>query len=129
IPDRWAVFVLAVGAASIFSFCLASKMTPWVIAAFFLIYFTLAVAVTRMRAELGPPAHDLHHSGPDSILTAIMPSNRYARPDLGMFSLFYGFNRAYRSHPMPVQLEGFKIAERVHARYRPLFAAMMITLV
>jgi hypothetical protein len=129
IPYRWAVFGLAVGAALIFAFCLAAKMSPWVISAFFLIYFTLAVAVTRMRAELGPPAHDLHHGGPDSILTAVMPSNRYARPDLAMFALFNGFNRAYRSHPMPVQLEGFKIGERMQARYRPLFFAMMLTLV
>ena len=120
---------LAAGSLAVFAFCLAARMTPWVIAAFFLIYFTLAVAITRMRAELGPPAHDLHQGGPDSILPALMPSNRFARPDLAMFSLFYGFNRAYRSHPMPVQLEGFKIAERIQARYRPLFAAMMITLV
>jgi hypothetical protein len=129
IPYRWAVAGLACGSIAIFAFCLSARMTPWVIAAFFLIYFTLAVAITRMRAELGPPAHDLHQGGPDSILPAIMPSNRFARPDLAMFSLFYGFNRAYRSHPMPVQLEGFKIAERMHARYRPLFAAMMIAIV
>ncbi len=129
IPYRWAVAGLVAGSIGIVAFCLSAHMTPWVIAAFFLIYFTLAVAVTRMRAELGPPAHDLHQGGPDSILPAVMPSNRFARPDLAMFSLFYGFNRAYRSHPMPVQLEGFKIAERVHARYRPLFVAMMVTLV
>lgn len=129
IPYRWAVGGLAAGSIAVFAFCLSAHMTPWVIAVFFLIYFTLAIAITRMRAELGPPAHDLHHGGPDSMLTALMPSNRFARHDLGMFSLFNGFNRAYRSHPMPVQLEGFKIAERVHARYRPLFFAMLLTLV
>jgi hypothetical protein len=81
-----------------------------------------------MRAELGPPAHDLHQGGPDSILTAVMPPNQISRPDLTMFSLFYGYNRAYRSHPMPIQLEGFKMAERIGARYRPLFWAMLLAL-
>ena len=51
-----------------------------------------------------------------------------ARPDLAMFSMFYGFNRAYRSHPMPIQLESYKITERVGGRYRPMFAAMMLAI-
>jgi hypothetical protein len=129
LPYRWAVAGLVAGCLGIFLFCRACGMTPFIIAAFFVIYFTLAIAVTRMRAELGPPAHDLHQGGPDSILPAISPSNQYARPDLTMFSLFYGFNRAYRSHPMPIQLEGFKIAERNQARYRPLFGAMLLAMV
>lgn len=123
---RWAVCGLAAGGALLFAFCYYAGMSPLIIVLFFLIYFLLAVAITRMRAELGPPAHDLHRGGPDSILTAIYPSNKFARPDLAMFSLFYGFNRAYRSHPMPIQLEGFKIAERVGGRYRPLFWTMLL---
>jgi hypothetical protein len=126
LPYRWAVVGLAAGCAAVYWFCHRCGMTPLIIGLFFLIYFTLAIAITRMRAELGPPAHDLHMGGPDSILTAIYPSDKFAKPDLAMFSMFYGFNRAYRSHPMPVQLEGFKIAERTGGRYRPLFWAMMI---
>jgi hypothetical protein len=128
LPYRWAVVGLMLGSIALFAFCRAAGMSPAFIAAFFLIYFTLAIAVTRMRAELGPPAHDLHQGGPDSILTAIMPSNQIPRSDLSMFSLFYGFNRAYRSHPMPIQLEGFKIAERTEGRYRPLFWAMLLAI-
>src|SRR5207302_10532311 len=104
---------LAAGNVCVFLFCRAAGMTPVMIVVFFLIYFLLAVSITRMRAELGPPAHDLHVSGPDSTLPTILQSDRIARPDLAMFSMFYGFNRAYRSHPMPIQLEGFKIAERI----------------
>jgi len=100
-------------------------MRPWVIGAFFGIYFLIAVAVTRMRAELGPPAHDLHRAGPDSILPAILPPRTYETSELAMFSLFYGFNRAYRGHLMPIQLEGFKMAERTGGNYRALFWAML----
>jgi len=113
----------------IYLFCRAAGMTPLLIFLFFLIYFALSIAITRMRAELGPPAHDLHVSGPDVILTSVTSSNQLPRSDLAMFSMFYGFNRAYRSHPMPLQLEGFKIAERIGRSYRPLFWAMMLAVV
>jgi hypothetical protein len=128
LPYRWALVGLLAGSGGLFAFCHVAGMTPMMIVAFFLIYFALAVAITRMRAELGPPAHDLHMAGPDSILTSIMPSNTIARSDLTMFSMFFGFNRAYRSHPMPIQLEGFKIAERTGGRYRALFWAMLLAI-
>lgn len=128
LPYRWACAGLLAGCGGIFLFCLACKMSPWVIAVFFLIYFTIAIAITRMRAELGPPAHDLHHAGPDSIMTSVTASNRYDRHDLALFALFGGFNRAYRSHPMPIQLEGFKMAERLQGGYRSLFWAMLFAI-
>ncbi|MBM3493346.1 MAG: hypothetical protein FJX72_03335 [Armatimonadetes bacterium] len=128
IPYRAAVLGLAAGTIAVFVFCRACGMSPTMIVAFFAIYFTLSIAITRMRAELGPPAHDLHMAGPDSIIPAVSQSNQIGRADLAMFSMFYGFNRAYRSHPMPIQLEAFKIAERVDGRYRPLFWAMLFAL-
>lgn len=128
LPYRWAAFGLLGGSLAIFAFCRVAGMTPLMIGAFFLIYFALAIAITRMRAELGPPAHDLHVAGPDVILTSTMASDRIGRSDLTMFSMFYGFNRAYRSHPMPIQLEGFKMAERLGGGYRPLFWAMLLAL-
>ncbi|MCS6777446.1 MAG: DUF6785 family protein [Chloroherpetonaceae bacterium] len=128
LPYRWAAFGLLMASIALFAFCRACRMSPLWILACFTIYFALAIAITRMRAELGPPAHDLHRAGPDSILPAVFPSNQIPRADLAMFSLFYGFNRAYRSHPMPVQLEGFKIAERVGGNYRWLFWAMLLAI-
>jgi len=129
LPYRWAALGLLAGSIALYLFCRAAGMTPLMILLFFLIYFTLAISITRMRAELGPPAHDLHMAGPDSIIPAVSQSSRLARPDMAMFSMFYGFNRAYRSHPMPIQLEGFKIAERIGGRYRALFFAMLLALV
>lgn len=126
---RMAVALLVLGSVAIYTFCRACGMSHTMIIAFFAIYFVLAIAITRMRAELGPPAHDLHMAGPDSIIPAVTQSNQISRPDLAMFSMFYGFNRAYRSHPMPIQLEGFKMAERLNARYQPLFWAMFLALV
>jgi hypothetical protein len=128
LPYRLAAAGLGAGSIGVIVFCRLCGMSWAIIVPCFLIYFGLAVAITRMRAELGPPAHDLHRGGPDSIIPAVYPSDQIGKPDLAMLSLFYGFNRAYRSHPMPIQLEGFKIAERLQCGYRSLFWAMLLAI-
>ena len=83
-----------------------------------------------MRAELGTPVHDLHYSGPDQILTKAIGTRNLGRGNLAMFSMFWFINRAYRSHPMPHQLEGFKIAERTQMNlHRTVFALMIAAFV
>ncbi len=120
-------FVLG-GAAFIYIlfFCLRAGMSLWVAVAFFVLYFALSTAITRMRAELGSPVHDLHFSGPDMILTTALPTRSFSPYDLTTISFFHFFNRAYRGHPMPHQLEGFKLAERSGMNVRRLFAAIII---
>ena len=46
-------------------------MSIWVILVFFGIYYAISTAVTRMRAELGSPVHDLHFIGPDEMMPRI----------------------------------------------------------
>ncbi len=75
-------------------------------------YFALALAITRMRAELGTPIHDLHFTGPETIMTRVAGSRAFNADNLTVFALFFWFNRAYRSHPMPHQLEAYKLAEQ-----------------
>ena len=104
-------------------------MSWWLIFAFFAIYFAMSVAITRMRAELGPPAHDLHAAGPDAILPSLIGPSKLGTPNLVVLSMLFWFNRAYRAHPMPFQLEGFKIAERASMNYRRLFFAILIAVV
>lgn len=83
----------------------------WASMATFSIYFLLAIAVTRIRAELGSPVHDLHFAGPDEMLPKFVGVKAFDRKALCGLTLFFGFNRAYRGHPMPHQLESFKLAQ------------------
>ena len=113
---RWAFVGMAGGLVGLVAFSVALGLAWWLGVLFFLIYFALALAITRMRAELGTPVHDLHFTGPDWALSDVLGTQGMAPGGLAAFSLFFWFNRAYRCHPMPFQLEAFKMAEQTGAR-------------
>ncbi|MDE0553417.1 MAG: hypothetical protein OXI24_04330, partial [Candidatus Poribacteria bacterium] len=75
-------------------FCYYGGAELWVMFSFFVIYYMISIAITRMRAELGTPVHDLHYSGPDEILTRTVGTRRLGRGNLIMFSMFWFINRA-----------------------------------
>lgn len=101
-------------------------LSPLVSFAAFAIYIALALAVGRIRAELGPPVHDLHFSGPDHILTRSFGTPAFSGQDLTILNFFYWFNRAYRSHPMPFAVEGLKAAKDVRMSQRMMLIALVI---
>ena len=113
---RGAFLGLAFGLALLMAFSMALGLSWWLSGAFFLIYLALALAITRMRAELGTPVHDLHFTGPDWALTDLLGPRVIGASGLAVFSLFFWFNRAYRAHPMPHQLEGFYLADQTSSR-------------
>ena len=84
-PYRVAIFTLIASFAFIVGFCKAAGMSLWVILAFFGIYYAISTAVTRMRAELGSPVHDLHFIGPDEMLPRIFGTRRLGTRNLTMF--------------------------------------------
>lgn len=129
ISYRAAMWGILIGSGLLFAFAYATGMSPPIIIAFFAIYFALILAITRMRAEFGPPAHDLHVAGPDRLIPTILGPSNVSAPNLTMLTMFYWFNRAYRSHAAPFQLEGFKMAERTGMNYQRLYWAMLIAIV
>ncbi len=130
-PMRYRTAVLGLLFSSVFivAFCVRGGASIWIVIAFFGFYYAISIAIARMRAELGTPVHDLHYSGPDEILTRALGTRRLGRGTLAMFSLFWFINRAYRSHPMPHQLEGFKLAERTHMNVKRLGFAMTFAVI
>ena len=100
-------------------------MSIWVILLFFAIYFILSIAIDRMRAELGPPVHDLYYAGPDRLIAEIYGTKRLGPTNLTIFSLLYWLTRSYECHPMPHQLEGFRIAQKTGISQKRLSFAMM----
>ena len=107
-------------------FCVKAGLTLWASAIFLVSYFSISIAITRMRAELGTPVHDLWYagaSGPDTIMVNMIGTKRLGPANLTTISLFYGFNRDYRNHPQPHQLEGFKMADLMKLKSKSIFIA------
>ncbi|HIE25788.1 TPA: hypothetical protein EYP66_00705 [Candidatus Poribacteria bacterium] len=57
-----------------------------------------------------------------------MGTRRLGGANLTMLSFLYAFNRCNRAHPMPNQLEAFKIAERANIDGRQLLLTMLIAI-
>src|SRR5205085_3333289 len=55
---RAAFLGLGAGFAGLVAFSVIGGMSPWLSAAFFLLFFAIVLVVCRIRAELGPPVHD-----------------------------------------------------------------------
>ncbi|HGJ67044.1 TPA: hypothetical protein ENS27_16920 [bacterium] len=124
---RYSALGVFVGFVLICIFCYYGGMSIWVTVPFFALYFLIQLAVTRMRAELGTPVHDLHYSGPDEIIVRSVGTRKLDNGTLTMFSLFWFINRAYRSNIMAHEMEGFKMAERTKTNYKTIFLALILT--
>ena len=79
-------------------------------------YFLLATMIARLRAELGFLVHDLHRVDPHGLIVTAFGTQRLTTSTKTVFSLYMFFNRAYRAHPMPQELEALKISERRQIR-------------
>lgn len=127
-PMRYRSAIVVFGVTTVFlvGFAIAAGMAPVVAVVFFAIYIALSVMITRIRAEFGFPVHDMHNMGPDQVMQRIVGSGPFDQRTLGAFSMFYWFNRVYRSHPMPHQLEAMKMAGSDGRAQRSMFKAVLI---
>lgn len=123
---RSALAGLFVGMASLTLFGSWVGLPVWMSLLFFVLYFVICLGVTRMRAELGAPVHDLHFLGPDTTLASTIGTTNMNPPTLVALTQLHWFNRAYRTHPMPHQLEGFKMAQVAGLRLHGLPMLMLL---
>jgi len=93
---------------------------------FFVIYYLLAVAVARIRAEFGSPVHDFHFTGPDYTLSQVIGTVNLRPRDLGMLTQFWWFNRAYRGHLIADSVEGLQMANRSRSSARGMTVAILV---
>ena len=129
LSDRAALIGIVVGMAGLLFFCLAAGVAWWVAAIFFAVYFATITVITRIRAELGPPVHDFHFMGPDSMLPRVLSTASLRQPDMAFFTFGYGLTRAHRSDTMPVGLEGLQMAHTRQLEARRMFGAIMLATV
>ena len=126
---RSAAIGIILGMVALTLFCRRLGMSVWLVPVFFGLYFAISISITRMRAEMGPPLHPMVLVNPQTIIVAAVGTRRLGTANLSILALFYWFNRFNRSHPMPHQLEGFKMAERTGASTRKMTIAMLLAIV
>jgi hypothetical protein len=128
-PMTYRIAFLGVIAGFIFlvTFCYYAGMSIWLMVLFFVIYFSLSTTITRIRAELGPPVHTLVGATPDQILLTLFGTRRIGLRNLTGFGLLHWITGSSgRENPMPIQLEGFKLMERLNARTKWYILAIIL---
>ncbi len=101
---------LLLGALLLAAFSEVIGLTGWIAALFFFVVFLLGFVITRVRAEFGAP-HEIVWVNPIQVLITLFGSRTLGAHDLTLLSTLYWFNRGYRNHPMPNQLEAFKMLD------------------
>lgn len=107
-----AVLGIVFGIGFITLFLWKSGMAIWLSITLFLLYYTVSLGLTRIRAEMGVPLHDFHFTGPDQMLPDILGSRRLGSRNLTVMSMLGFFNFTYRAHPQPHQMEGLALLNR-----------------
>lgn len=85
-------------------------MTGWVWALFLGIYFLIALTLTHVGAELGAP-YEIYFVNPQRILFDMFTLRGLGTENLTVLQSLYWFNRGYRCHPMPSQLESLRMGQ------------------
>jgi hypothetical protein len=104
-------------------------MDIWIAILFFLAHLTIAITLTRIRAEVGLPIHSTTFIGPHHSLISLLGTRKIGANNLTWFSLFFWFNRDNRSHPMPHQLEAFKLSEQAGVNLKGMSRSMLLLIV
>ncbi|MEO2004119.1 MAG: DUF6785 family protein, partial [Candidatus Poribacteria bacterium] len=126
---RSAVVGLVVSLTVLTVFLLRAGMTLPVVGGFILLSLVIGVGVARIRAELGPPSHEIFAFDPARVMMTGIGSARLGTANLTILTFTYWMNRLNISHPMPNQMEAFKIAERARIPRGRLVVVLMLATV
>lgn len=124
---RTAFLGIILGTAFLVIFSYEAGMSILFAVSFFVIYFTIIFAFTRMRAELGPPLQGIHYSGPLQLIIAVTGSRRISSQTLTVAAPLWPLTKELRNTPTPFQLESFKLAERASMNTGKLWKVMALT--
>ncbi len=130
VPHRIAFAGLLVSIAGIGGIGLFIGIPLWMVAFETLLFLAFSVALTRMRAQIGAPSHEMAFMGPNQMLVDFAGTGALSQAGISrMVTTFHIFNRIHRTHPMPHQLEAMKLGDTAKLNQRALFIAILIATV
>jgi len=125
---RTALLGILIGTVILVIIFQQAGMSVGILLAFLCLYVLMSVAITYARAAVGVPYHEVIWTHPQLMLVSVLGSRRIGVANLTLFSFLYPYVRDNVSHPMPSQLEGFKIAERARLSQKKMAIAMIVAL-
>ena len=103
-------------------------MSVGILLTFLCLYFLMSIAITYARAAVGVPYHEVIWTHPQLMIVSVLGARRTGAANLTLLSFLYPYVRDNVSHPMPSQLEGFKMAERAPVSQKKMAIAMIVAL-
>ena len=125
---RTTALLLLLSFAGSFLFCYFAGMSAWAILVFYGLFYMLAIAFGRVRAELGPPYHEVVFINPRQMMVQMFGARRLGGKNLTVLAFLYAFNRSNRSHPMPIMMESLKIGNSAGMKNRRLVQAIVLAI-
>ncbi len=108
---RAAVIGALAGLAFLWWALARAGMPAWTVLAFLSIYFLMSLVISRLRAQLGPPTHQLYGAMANWVLPTLAGTRLLGPRTLGMLALMRPYLQEQRNNPTPLQLEALKMAE------------------
>ncbi len=125
---RTALLGILIGTTVLVFIFQQAGMSVGILLAFLFLYFLMSIAITYARAAVGVPYHEVIWTHPQLMLVSVLGVRRIGASNLTLLSFLYPYVRDNVSHPMPSQLEGFKIAERAPVSQKKMAIAMIVAL-
>ena len=125
---RTALLGILVGTTILVIIFHQAGMSVGILLAFLCLYFLMSIAITYARAAVGVPYHEVIWTHPQLMIVSVLGVRRTGAANLTLFSFLYPYVRDNVSHPMPSQLEGFKMAERAPVSQKKMAIVMIVAL-
>lgn len=117
---------LAMGIIGMIWFLIWAGMTPSLAIVYVILYMLFCGAAARVRAEVGPPSHEVGWVGNSYMMIMVLGTAAVGPKNLALFSLLHFQNRMHRGLLMPQQAESLKAASDSGLRIRVMAAALAL---
>jgi hypothetical protein len=123
-PYRFAVWGLVASALFFLAFLRAAGMAVWVGVLFLAGFSATSIVTTRLRAQLGPPTHEIPFTT-SGLIKNLVGLRHLDAGSLTQFAVFRFVDFGQRGSPMPQMMESLYLRGRLHAGQPAVFLAAM----
>lgn len=126
---RWAFGILGAALFVTLGFLVLAGLSPYIALLYVTLYLLFCCSITRVRAELGPPTHEMAGVSTTGMMALGMGTQALGPQNLTVLSLLLFQNVLYRSLLMPQQAECLKAASESRLPIRTMVIALAIAAV